>query len=254
LRSSNAWCLADRPLDLPAIPQTVVALAEEIPPLRLDHQDSWWHERFPKKQSALQAFLKRCGFLVEVVIERASVCPIRDKKHANFNVWTACTTLAQVLEKTQNPPKPDDPHILILDRGLFDSICWLTLMERLERIRPAEREIIEAFLRIDDWRKRISGVFAMTVSPADAMSREGGLLPVQGGRGSIMPPEVLQQMLKTTQETADRMKSDFRIFTIDTSSGQPKDGPRRTAEMVADLTLNIIDGAPARGHSFDCQD
>ncbi|MDI6794689.1 MAG: hypothetical protein QME81_17790, partial [bacterium] len=61
----------------------------------------------------LYAFLKRCGFRVEVVVERASVCPIRDKKHANFNVWTACTTLSQILEKTQNPPRENDPHILI---------------------------------------------------------------------------------------------------------------------------------------------
>ena len=34
----------------------------------------------------VQAFLKRCGFRVEVVVERASICPIRDKKHASFNV------------------------------------------------------------------------------------------------------------------------------------------------------------------------
>ena len=31
------------------------------------------------------------------MVERASVCPIRDKKHANFNIWTLCTTLAQIL-------------------------------------------------------------------------------------------------------------------------------------------------------------
>src|SRR5437868_1836171 len=92
--------------------------------------------------SALQAFLRRCGFRVEIVVERASVCPIRDKKHANFNVWTAATTLAKILEKTQNPPCADDPHILILDRGIFDSLCWLALMERLERIRPKERQTI----------------------------------------------------------------------------------------------------------------
>src|SRR2546422_10700693 len=79
----------------------------------------------------LHAFLKRCGFKVEILVERASMCPILDKKHSNFNVWTACTTLSQVLEKTQSPPRPDDPDILILDRGLFDSICWLTMMERL---------------------------------------------------------------------------------------------------------------------------
>ena len=191
--------------------------------------------------NALQAFLKRCGFRVEIVVERASVCPILDKKHANFNVWTACTTLAQILEKTQNPPRPEDPHILILDRGLFDSICWLTLMERLERIRPQDRELIERFLRLDDWRKRISAVFVMTVSPTDALTREKGLLPVEGGKGSIMNQDVLNQMLNTTKEAAERMKSDFRIFNIDTSSGQLKNGAKKTAEIVADLALNIIE-------------
>jgi ABC-type multidrug transport system ATPase subunit len=65
--------------------------------------------------STIQAFLKRCGFKVEVVVERASVSPVRDKYDATFNVWTACTTLAQILEKTQDPPREDDPDILILD-------------------------------------------------------------------------------------------------------------------------------------------
>jgi predicted NUDIX family phosphoesterase len=190
--------------------------------------------------NALQAFLKRCGFRVEVVVERASICPIRDKKHSNFNVWTACTTLAQILEKTQNPPRPDDPHILILDRGLFDSICWLSLMEHLERIRPEERQIVERFLKIGDWRKRISAVFVMTVKPEDAMSREQGLLPVQRSTGSIMNVEVLQQMLKTTQETARALRPDFRIFEIDTS-GSSRNGAQRTAEKVADFALNVIE-------------
>jgi predicted NUDIX family phosphoesterase len=190
--------------------------------------------------NALQAFLKRCGFRVEVVVERASVCPIRDKKHFNFNVWTACTTLALILEKTQNPPGPEDPHILILDRGLFDSVCWLMLMERLERIRPQEREVIEKFLRIDDWQQRISAVFVMTVSPADAMSREKGLLPVEGTKGSIMNEEVLEQMLNTTHATTERMKREFRIFEIDTSSGQSKDA-KRIAEIVADMALKVIE-------------
>ena len=109
----------------------------------------------------VQAFLKRCGFRTDVMVERASVCPIRDKKHANFNIWTLCTTLAQILEKTQNPPRSDDPQILFLDRGLFDSICWLTMMEKLSRIRQEDRETIQKFLSIDDWRKRVSAVFMM---------------------------------------------------------------------------------------------
>jgi hypothetical protein len=71
---------------------------------------------------AVQAFLRRCGFRVNVVVERASVCPIKDKKDSNFNIWTACTTLVQILDQTQIPPSVDDPEILILDRGILDSI------------------------------------------------------------------------------------------------------------------------------------
>ena len=39
--------------------------------------------------NALQLFLKRCGFRVEVVVESASISPIRDKTDFNFNVWIA---------------------------------------------------------------------------------------------------------------------------------------------------------------------
>ena len=44
------------------------------------------------------------------------------------------------LEKDAEPPHVDDSDILILDRGLFDAVCWLRFMERLERIRPQERQ------------------------------------------------------------------------------------------------------------------
>jgi predicted NUDIX family phosphoesterase len=188
----------------------------------------------------VQTFLKRCGFKVEVVVERASVCPIKDKKHVNFNIWTACTTLAQILEKTQNPPRPDDPHILILDRGIYDAICWLRVMQRLERMRSAEREIVEKFLQLSDWRNRISGVIFMTVSPEEAMKREQGMLPVVGGVGSVMNGKVLETMISTARSTANEMKKLFRIFEIDTSPGKTKNG-KRTAEEAAAIVLNLIE-------------
>ena len=198
---------------------------------------------------ALQAFLKRCGFRVEIVTERASPNSIRDQTRSNFNVWAACrmaplyaacTTLAQILEKTQNPPGFDDPDILILDQGLFDALCWLRLMERLERIRPEERQLIGSFLRLADWRKRISAVFVMTASPEDALQREKGLLPVEHKEGSIMNEKVLAQMLNTTRETSKSLKKEFRIFEIDTSA-ERKGGVKQIAEAVANLALNVIE-------------
>jgi len=189
--------------------------------------------------SQIYTFFKRCGFSVQVVVERASVCPIRDKKHFTFNVWTAATSLAQLLQNTQDPPRPDDPQMLILDRGLFDSICWLMTMDRLSRIRTEDRLKIEEFLLIEEWRKRVTGVIVMTVSPQDAMEREAGYLPVEGG-GSIMNLEVLQKTLDTTLECVERMKTKFQIVQIDTS-GKSKDGPRKTAESVCDTILDWIE-------------
>lgn len=187
----------------------------------------------------VHTFLKRCGFRVQVVVERASVCPIKDKKHFTFNVWTACTTLAQILEHTQDPPRPDDPQVLILDRGLFDSVAWLALMEGLNRIRHNEREVIEQFALCDEWRKRITGVIVMTVAPGVAMEREVGHLPVEAA-GSIMNPQVLQKALENTKSCAERLKDKFRIFQIDTSSKTSR-GPQQTAEDAARIVLDLID-------------
>ena len=189
----------------------------------------------------VHAFLKRCGFRVEVVVEHASICPIRDKKHANFNVWTACSTLSQILEKTQVPSGPADPDVLLLDRGLFDAVNWFAVMERLARIRAAERELIEKFLLMDDWRKRITGVIVMTASPADSMKRERGCLPFDGASGSIMNDDVLRTMLDTTRATAARLgKKHFRMFEVDTSRDASA-GPPATAEQVAGLVLSLIE-------------
>ena len=189
----------------------------------------------------VQAFLKRCGFKTEIVIERASVCPIKDKKHVNFNIWTACTTLAQLLEKTQTPPRPEDPQVLILDRGIFDSLCWLRMMEKLKRLRPEERKIVQDFLEVADWRERITGVILMTVSPTDSMKREQGLLPVEAGEGSIMNQEVLQQMTDVCKSTAIELKDMFRIFEVDTSTNGPASTAKQAAEMVANQVLRWIE-------------
>jgi hypothetical protein len=185
------------------------------------------------------AFLRRCGFRCEVVVERASVCPITDKKHFNFNIWTACTTLSQLLEKTQSPPRENDPEILFLDRGVFDAICWLSLLEKLGRITPNDRKKADDFFLIDDWTTRVSGVIAMSTKPEDALKREQGLLPIEGPGGSINPI-VLKQMQSVIKERTRELKAQFRIFEVDTSAKQYADKPQQTCETVAHKILDWI--------------
>lgn len=186
------------------------------------------------------AFLRRCGFRCEVVVERASVCPVRDKKHFNFNIWTAFTTLSQLLEKTQNPPRESDPEILFLGRGVFDAICWLTLLEKLGRITPDDRKKVDEFLLIDDWTTRVSGVIAMSTKPEDALDREQGLLPVESPGGSIMNATVLKQMRDVLKERTIELKVKFRILDIDTSAAPYANKQKQTCESVINKILDWI--------------
>ena len=114
-------------------------------------------------------------------------------------------------------------------------------MDRLSRIRTADRETIERFLLLPEWQRRITGVVVMTAAPSDAMQREAGYLPVQQAEGSIMNTEVLNKMLETTRDCIQGLKDRFRIFEVDTSSGTTKDDPRATAEVIANQMLNWIE-------------
>ena len=173
----------------------------------------------------------------------ACVCPIKDKKDSNFNIWTACTTLVQVLDKTQTPPSVDNPEILILDRGIFQlSIWWFTLMEDLARIRKEDRKLVEDFLLADEWRKRISGVIVMTTTAEDALQHEKGLLPVQGAQeGSIMNPQVLEKTRDLVQAAATRLRDKFRIRVVDTSSDEFSHHQDKTCEAVAGQVLDWVE-------------
>lgn len=190
--------------------------------------------------SSIQMFLKRCGFKTEILVEGASVCPIKDKKHAHFNVWTTCTALSQILERTQDPPRADDPQVLFLDRGIFDAICWFRVMEQLCRVRAEDREKIESFLRLKDWRSKVSGVVFMTANPDDALDRERGLLEVIGSPGSIMNMEVLAKLKDIYDQAACELKEEFNVIRVDTSLPELSN-PRSSAEYVLDKALDMIE-------------
>lgn len=181
----------------------------------------------------IHRFLKRCGFKTKMIGEKASICPIRDKKDASFNIWTVCQTLSDLLVDTQSPPGAGDPEIVLIDRGIFDAVTWLRLLERLKRLKPDERRAVEEFVLLEDWRKRISQVFLLTVNPAEALAREEGLLPISV-LGSIMNIEVLTQTKCNALQCAEELEPYFNIKTIDTSKKDSAAVTRKVADMVLD--------------------
>lgn len=184
----------------------------------------------------IHRFLKRCGFRTKLIVEKASICPIRDKKDAAFNVWTSCQTLSELLADTQSPPIGLDPDIVIIDRGILDAVAWLRLLEKLKRLSAEDRQTIEKFMLLADWRKRISQVFVLTVDPEEALAREEGHLPIEV-KGSIMNSEVLAQTRANLIDCVREFEGQFNVKKIDTTGKNTQ----TTAKAIAEQVLDVID-------------
>jgi hypothetical protein len=116
---------------------------------------------------AVRHFFNRQGFRVHVLIERASVCPIPMKGHLFFNTWCASTMLAELIATVDT-----ETDLIIVDRGLFDALVWLTLQRRRGELTDHEARVIEQFLLLDRWRTLIDLAIVMNVSAEEAIKRE----------------------------------------------------------------------------------
>ena len=108
--------------------------------------------------NSLELFLKRNGFRVEVVQERASVCPVADKKSPMFNIWTACTSITGMISQLEQKVITCD--VIILDRGVFDAFCWFEWLSTKKALSNSQKNIIDDFLSIDLIVNRVDIVFA----------------------------------------------------------------------------------------------
>lgn len=179
----------------------------------------------------LTLFLKRNGFNVLKIVERAGLCPLRNKHHMMFNVWTMCTSLVQMIEAREK-----DYDVVILDRGIFDSLCWMNFMEMTGRLTDSEKRIIDSFLLLDRWKSLVDIVFVMTTTPQEAINREFQEQLTQK-RGSIMNEDIIalfnKAIEKTYEDTAETFKA---VLKINTTNSLPID----SAKTVANKSLQIL--------------
>ena len=92
--------------------------------------------------NSLELFLKRNGFSVQIVQERASICPVSDKQSPMFNLWTACMSLAGLIGTLEN--KNNQVDVLILDRGIFDALCWFEWLASNSKMEEEQKKIYRA--------------------------------------------------------------------------------------------------------------
>jgi len=177
----------------------------------------------------LRSFFEHCGYQVEVMRERAKDCPIVMKGHFFFNTWTTTTMLASMIEKLDT-----DADILLLDRGVFDSIVWLEKQQRAFQVSAKENQIFREFALLDRWRSLTDLTCVLTVSPTKAMERSKAsqLVPHSG---SIVTEDFLVEYNKVLSDVQRDVADRFRFVNIDTTEYE---STRQTNLQLAGILLD----------------
>lgn len=147
--------------------------------------------------NSLVIFLKRNNFRVKVLTERASICPIKNKFDPNFNIWTGCQALSELARIMSNDSKEFD--LVILDRGLFDAVCWFNWQKNRHYLDERTFQIFRDFFLAGRWMSKIDIVYALKASPETALEREYANLLTRR-YGSVMNKSVLSSYNKSIDE------------------------------------------------------
>lgn len=190
--------------------------------------------------NSLELFLRRNKFRTKILTERASVCPIKDKFDPNFNFWTACSSIAEFSQILGNHSKNYD--VVILDRGIFDAICWFDWLHQNQCMRESDFKGVVKFLTIHKWRSVIDLVYVFTAEPDVSLEREhANLLTRKQGR--IMQNSNLLSYKKCIESNAKKYSRFFqKIEVFDTSDKSMDDGNYIvTKKVLGILRGNIVE-------------
>jgi predicted NUDIX family phosphoesterase len=165
--------------------------------------------------NSLSLFLRRNKFRTKVLTERASVCPVTDKYDPSFNIWTACSAIAELVEVLSNNAK--DYDVVILDRGIFDALCWFNWLNTSNSLDDDDFSSLETFLVMNKWRTVIDLIYVFTANPEISMEREYASLLTRKP-GSIMCIEALLSYRTCIENVSKKYQDKFqRIELYDTS-------------------------------------
>lgn len=187
--------------------------------------------------NSLKQFLKRNGFEVEVIQERASMCPVSDKQSPMFNIWTSCMSLAGLVGIIED--KKSSCDVVILDRGVFDALCWFEWLNKYDKMEDDFKKLTSNFLLQNEFVGLIDIVFSFTVEPVKSIEREFATL-LTDQTGSIMNLKVLGEYREAINSAVNKNKKYFKnIIPVDTSDGNQdyvgKLVTQKTLETLSDL-------------------
>lgn len=191
---------------------------------------------------SLQLFLKRNQFKVEVIQEKASICPVADKQNYTFNVWTAYQSLVDMLAILDR--KSEKPDVLIIDRGIFDAMCWFEWLYKIKRLTKIQKDNIEQPLLMEEFTKQIDIIFTFESNPEVSLNREYAKLLLEPNQmGTIMNTQTLSEYREAIHNTIKNKKKYFhKIIPMDTSDmGQNDVSYQVTKNVLSTLKETLME-------------
>ena len=182
-------------------------------------------------------FYRRLGFRVWAPTEGASKrTPYHLKKDlVAFNSWSLNYAISEILLAYHNV---DDPDLIILDRGPFDSLAWMAVLREQDDISQAEYDTIKSYATLGKWAGMVSKIFVFVCTPEISLNREHAS-KLTTAPGIAMNEAMLAAVLRQYESLTEELEG-YPIVKIDTSNGTtPKETAYKVASEVLD-TLRII--------------
>ena len=195
--------------------------------------------------NSLSMFFRRNGLKTAVLTERAGVCPIQNKTHPNFNIWTLCSVIADMLEKMEHGKEKID--IIIADRGIFDALCWFNWLntnpsDKNPYLSNENFKELTTFINSDIWKRNIDLIYVFIVDPKTSIKREYSALLTEK-RGSIMREDVLKTYNTSVEQVITKYSQYYRqVEQIKTDKEGLSGNPNKVNYMVTKSVLqNLIE-------------
>lgn len=159
-------------------------------------------------------FFRRMDFKVRAPTEGASKrTPYHLKRNlVAFNCFTLNYAISELLDAYYNVEQPD---LVILDRGPFDSLAWLRHLNEKGELADEDLETLERFALLPLWTGQMSAIYLFTCDPKISLARENEA-KLTRREGRAMNPERLSDMRKQYEALGPDLKP-YPVTRIDTT-------------------------------------
>jgi len=173
----------------------------------------------------IRHFLRRMEFRVVALSEGASK---RDFDHVRrdlvaYNTVTLSDAVSELLIAYHSADAPD---VILLDRGIFDHLAWVGMLQSRKLVTKREANIKVRYALQE--AAIISRLYLFTCTPEVSLTREtSDMLTLEAG--TAMNPETLALLYAEYERLAETLAPQYSVHRLDTTEPTPE---RATAMTV----------------------